>query len=174
MNDWFRKPGFVPERQGWARPTTAAIVRNAVRLPTFVFAKETNMGFARMAVLGALGYGIYHYLGRPKALPAGTRTHDGIAAIYATREAADLAVEHLVQARGVDRSFIYLEPVEDSNSAGAQVSGGDASSGDEGSRERTDAPLNGAIRLTVAASDGELALLRVALKEAGATEVRAF
>jgi hypothetical protein len=97
-----------------------------------------------------------------------------LAALFSTRGAADLAVERLVQERGVDRSFIFLEPVEDSNSSGAQVSGGDAPSGDDGSRERTDAPLNGAIRLTVAASDHELALLRVALSEAGATEVQAL
>jgi hypothetical protein len=132
------------------------------------------MGFARLAVLGALGYGVYHYLTRPEAVSTGTRTHDGLAALFSTRGAADLAVERLVQERGVDRSFIFLEPVEDSNSSGAQVSGGDAPSGDDGSRERTDAPLNGAIRLTVAASDHELALLRVALSEAGATEVQAL
>lgn len=132
------------------------------------------MALARLAVLGTLGYGIYRYLKRPRAVPSGTRTHDGLAAVYSTREQADLAVEHLVQEHGMDRSVIFVEPVEESNSSGEQASGGDAASGDEGSQTRDDAPLNGAIRLTVAASQHELSLLRGALEKAGATSVQAF
>lgn len=131
------------------------------------------MALTRLAVLGLFGFAAYHYLNRPKAVAFGTRTHDGLAAVYSTREQAELAIEHLVQEHGVDRSVIFVEPVEDSNTSGTQISGGDAPSGGAGSRSRSDAPLNGAIRLTVGASRNQLALLREALEQAGATSVEA-
>ena len=132
------------------------------------------MTLLRLALLGATGYGIYKYSTRAKAVPAGTRTHDGLAAIYNTREQATLAVEHLVQEHGVDRSAVFVEPVDGRNTAGLEISGGDAPSGDEGTRVRDDGALNGAIRVTVAASDRELAPLRQALHDAGAVQVQSF
>jgi hypothetical protein len=132
------------------------------------------MALTRLAVLGAVGYGIYHYFRRPNAVPGGTRTHDGVAAIFETRAQAELAVEHLVQEFNVDRSVIFVEPVEENNSSGVQVSGGDAPSGETGSRARSDAPQNGAIRLTVGTDELDLADVRGALTEAGATSVEAI
>ena len=131
------------------------------------------MALAKLGLLGLLGYGVYNYLHRSGAAARRSRTHDGLTAIYSTREQVDLAIEHLVQEHGVDRSVIFVEPVEDGNTSGAQISGGDAPSGGEGSRIRRDAPLNGAIRLTVGASEHELALLRGALEQVGATSVEA-
>jgi hypothetical protein len=132
------------------------------------------MALTRLAVLGAVGYGIYQYFNSAKAVAANTRTHDGVAAIYETRAQAELAVEHLVQELGVDRSAIFVEPVEETNTSGVQISGGDAHSGGQGSRARSDAPLNGAIRVTVAATEHKVAALRGALTQAGATSVEAF
>jgi hypothetical protein len=132
------------------------------------------MALTRLAVLGAVGYGIYQYFNSAKAVAANTRTHDGVAAIYETRAQAELAVEHLVQELGVDRSAIFVEPVEETNTSGVQISGGDAPSGGQGSQARSDAPLNGAIRVTVAATEHKVAALRRALTQAGATNVRAF
>ena len=132
------------------------------------------MALLRLALLGAAGYGVYRYLERPRPVARGTRTHDGLAAIFQTREAADIAVEHLVQEYRVDRSAIFAEPVDAQNSAGVEVSGGDAPSGEPGSRARGDAALNGAIRLTVAAGRHEVGKLRRTLQEAGAVEVRAL
>lgn len=127
------------------------------------------MALARFLTFGLLGYGAYRFFRRPPAARKGA--DDGLAALYSTREEADLAVEHLVQEHGVDRTAIFVEPAEAGNSSGMKVSGGDAPSGDNGSRARSDAPLNGPIRLTVAASQGELASLRAALEKAGATNV---
>jgi hypothetical protein len=132
------------------------------------------MALIRLAVLGAAGYGIYHYFSRTKVVPSDTRTHDGLAAIYETRAQAELAVEHLVQELGVDRSAIFVEPVEEKNTSGVQISGGDAPSGEDGSRARSDAPLNGAIRVTVATTEHKVAALRGALTQAGASSVQAF
>jgi len=132
------------------------------------------MAFIRLAAMGAAGYGIYKYATRPKAVPARTQTHDGLAAIFRTREQADLAIEHLVQERGVNRSAIFVEPIYEQNSSGVEISGGDAPSGDHSTRARDDAPLNGAIRLTVAATKQELASQRKTLIAAGAVEVESF
>lgn len=132
------------------------------------------MALLQLTILGAAAYGIYRYATRPRPLAPGTSTYDGLAAIYRTREQADLALEHLVQEHGVSRSVIFVGPVGDQNSSGSEVSGGDASSGGPDTRVRDDAPLNGAIRLTVAATKHELALLRQTLNNAGALEVQSF
>ncbi len=68
-----------------------------------------------------------------------TRT---IRAIFKTREAADLAIEHLVQQHGISRPDIFVQPVASNNSAGSAPSGGDVLRDGEG---RTDAPLEGEI-----------------------------
>lgn len=132
------------------------------------------MALFRLALLGAAGYGIYRYLERPRAVAPGSRTYDGLAAIFRTREAADLAIEHLVQEYHVDRAAIFAEPVDERNSSGLEASGGDAASGDPGSRIRRDAALNGAIRVTVAAGRHEVGLLRKSLQDVGAVEVQAL
>ena len=132
------------------------------------------MALFRLAALGAAAYGLYRYVTRPRAAVSGMRTHDGLAAIFRTREDADLAVEHLVQEYRVDRAAIFAEPVEEENSSGVAISGGDAPSGDVGSRARKDAPLHGLIRLTVATGRHEEGLLRKSLQDAGAVEVRAL
>lgn len=132
------------------------------------------MALIRLGLLGAVAYGVYRYAAGRKAIVPGTRMHDGLAALYSTREQADLAIEHLVQQHGVERSAIFVEPVDEANTAGAAISGGDAPSGDAGSHSRTDAPLGGAIRLTVASSEHEQILLRKVLEEAGAREVQTF
>ena len=130
------------------------------------------MALLRLTILGAAAYAMYRYVTSLRPAGAGAHTHDGLAAIYRTREQADLAIEHLVQEYGVSRSAIFVEPVDERNSSGTEISGGDAPSGGHGSRVRDDAPLNGAIRLTVAATEHELALLRQTLNNAGALEVQ--
>ncbi len=50
-----------------------------------------------------------------------------IRATFETREAADLAVEHLVQQHGILRPDIFVQSASDGNTAGARPSGGDAS-----------------------------------------------
>lgn len=132
------------------------------------------MALLRLAVLAAAGYGLYKYATRPRPISAGTQAHDGLVAIYQTREQADLAVEHLVQEYGVNRATIFVGPVNRENTSGVEISGGDAPSGDRGTHVRQDAPLNGTIRVTVAATNHELAMLRHALEDAGAVEVQPF
>ncbi|KQV82146.1 hypothetical protein [Rhizobium sp. Root1220] len=69
-----------------------------------------------------------------------------IRAIFDTREAADLAVEHLVQQLGLSRPDVFVQSAADENTSGSQASGGDASH-QEG--PRVDAPLGGDIEVSV-------------------------
>jgi hypothetical protein len=132
------------------------------------------MKLLRLAAIGTAAYALYRYATHPKALSAGSQTRDGLAAIYNTREKADLATEHLVQQHGVDRSTIFLESVGEQNTSGGAISGGDAASGAAGSHDRSDAPLNGTIRLTVGSTDHDIATLRQVLSDAGAETVQAY
>ena len=91
-----------------------------------------------------------------------------IRAVFETREAADLAVEHLVQQHGIARPDIFIQSANDRNTAGATQSGGDASH-ERGAR--TDAPLLGEIEVSADISSGQVAIVQRSLEEAGARQV---
>ena len=134
------------------------------------------MGLFRLLIGGAAGYAIYKAATDAPGggFRTGSRTYDGLSGVFRTREQADLAVEHLVQEYGVEPSFIYVEPVEDENSSGNSVSGGDHASGDPGRGDRADAPLNGAIGVTVPITAESLPKLRKAFEDAGAVKIETF
>ena len=70
---------------------------------------------------------------------------------FATRADADRAVEHLVQAFGIDRTDIFVTAAAAENTAGEKPSGGDAPAPlEEG---RSDAALTGAITVSVDVND---------------------
>ncbi len=99
---------------------------------------------------------------------------DGLTAVFRTRADADLAIEHLAQEYGIDPAFIYVEPVDDENSAGTVASGGDHAAGAPSHAERPDAPLNGAIQLTVPVKHENLPELTRALEETGGFDIETF
>lgn len=103
-----------------------------------------------------------------------TRELDGVTAVFRARADADLAIEHLAQEYGIDPAFIYVEPVEDENSAGVVASGGDHAAGAPSHRERPDAPLHGTIQLTVPVRHGALPMLVKALEDSGAVDIEIF
>jgi hypothetical protein len=76
-----------------------------------------------------------------------------IRANFETREAADVAVEHLVQQLGISRSDVSVQPVGEENTAGSKVSGGDDS---HDHTARHDAPLQGDIEVSVDIALNEL------------------
>lgn len=84
-------------------------------------------------------------------------------ATFPTREAADRAVEYLVQQFGIARADVFVEPETESNTAGTKPSGGDVA--------RADAPLNGEIRVSVDISRLDLRKAEQALRHAGARNV---
>lgn len=89
-----------------------------------------------------------------------------IRATFETREAADLAVEHLVQQHGVSRPDIFVQSAGNDNTAGSEPSGGDVSH-EFGSRE--DAPLKGEIEVSADVALSQVAAVQRSFGDAGAT-----
>lgn len=104
--------------------------------------------------------------------PGTSRNAGGLYALFRTREEADLAVEHLAQEHRIDPAFIYVEPVDAENSTGVRTSGGDHASGEPSHGNRPDAPLRGAIQVSVPVHPDDLARLTRALEEAGAVDIQ--
>lgn len=93
-----------------------------------------------------------------------------IRAIFRTREAADRAVEHLVQQFGIDRADIFIEARSADNTSGTQRSGGDASTDpDEGSA--LDAALGGYILVSADLPAEKLSDAQRAFCEVGAVDL---
>ena len=86
-----------------------------------------------------------------------------IRATFETREAADRAVEHLVQQHGISRPDIFVQSASDKNTAGSQVSGGDVNC--------ADAPLEGEIEVSADIAVSQTAAVQRTFGDAGATRV---
>lgn len=91
-----------------------------------------------------------------------------VRAIFETREAADLAIEHLVQKHGIPRPDIFVQAAGDGNTAGSAPSGGDVSSS---GHVRTDAPLAGDIEISVDIAADRLAAIQRSMGDLGAMRV---
>ncbi|WP_421358269.1 hypothetical protein [Agrobacterium rosae] len=93
-----------------------------------------------------------------------------IKALFETRAAADLAVEHLVQQHGIPRPDIFIQSTTSENTVGVSPSGGDISANDDA---REDAPLAGEIEVSANISASEVSAVQRSLGEAGAIRVSA-
>ena len=91
-----------------------------------------------------------------------------ITAELETRRAADLAVEHLVQEYGIERTDVFVEAADEQNTAGAVVGGADAAAGRPGTPSRSDAPLHGRVRVSADVDDAIAEKVRKAFGEQGA------
>ena len=91
-----------------------------------------------------------------------------IRATFKTREAADVAVEHLVQQLGISRPDIFIQSATDRNTAGSEPSGGDASH-EQGAR--SDASLEGEIEVSAHIASSQIAAVQRSLGDAGAIRV---
>jgi len=94
-----------------------------------------------------------------------------VTATFATREAADLAVEQLVQKFGVERADVFVGAAGTDNSSGTTRSGGDAPSLDEEGRD--DAHLSGEIEVSADIRGDQTADLHRAFGDLGALGVTA-
>jgi hypothetical protein len=83
-----------------------------------------------------------------------------IRATFVTREAADLAVEHLVQQYGISRPEIFIQSTTDRNTTGSRPSGGDASH-EDGARD--DGALEGEIEVSADISANQIAAVQRSL-----------
>lgn len=97
-----------------------------------------------------------------------------IVGCFSTRRDAELAVEHLVQAHGVERRAISVRASGEANSAGTKKAGADVESSHSDAGERGMPELNGPIEVAVActgrANDREA--IEAAFKEVGAKRMR--
>lgn len=80
-----------------------------------------------------------------------------LSATFDTRREAEMTVERLVQQFELDRTAIFIATEGDENSAGDEQAGSDTEAGEPSAEERTDAPLNGAIVVTVEVPDEDMA-----------------
>ena len=69
-----------------------------------------------------------------------------IIASFETRRDAEVAVEHLVQQHGIERSDVFIQPEGAANSAGSKLAGADIESGHPGVEKHGDPALNGLSR----------------------------
>lgn len=93
-----------------------------------------------------------------------------ITGVFPTRREVELAVEHLVQEYGVERTDIFIEPSSTENSAGVEPSGGDAKSGHQRSQPDADAALNGTLIVSVDINDDDTEAVEKAFRDAGALD----
>jgi hypothetical protein len=91
-----------------------------------------------------------------------------IRASFSTREAADLAVEHLIQQQGIARPDIFVQSGSNADNSGSRPSGGDASHAD-GSRD--DGALDGDIEVSVDITADQIAAVERIFGEVGAMRV---
>jgi len=91
---------------------------------------------------------------------------------FPSRREVELAVEHLVQEYGFERTDIFIEPVSDANSAGVAATGADAESGHPGrTPDARGAAYKGALRISIDMNKDEVDAVERAFREAGATEI---
>lgn len=75
---------------------------------------------------------------------------------FATRRDADLAVEHLVQEFGIERTDIFVAPEGDANTSGVDTNGADNESAAPSPDERSDGAHDGGVAVSVDVNDDEL------------------
>src|SRR3546814_10700288 len=88
-----------------------------------------------------------------------------INACFSSRREADLALEHLTQEHGVERTDIFVQSATDENTAGTEVAGADAAAGDPGTDRRDDSALHGRVELSIDISDDQKDVVCAALRE---------
>ncbi|MFN7102018.1 MAG: hypothetical protein ACK4N1_05285 [Pseudorhizobium sp.] len=91
-----------------------------------------------------------------------------IKASFSTRQAADLAIEHLTQEHGIDRSDVFVQASGSRNTSGTQPSGGDAPAPREGDgSDRTDGALEGDIEVSADVSQAQFAKAQAVFEDLG-------
>jgi len=95
-----------------------------------------------------------------------------IKALFPSRREVELAVEHLVQEYGIERTDIFVEPAGDANSAGDSPTGADIENGHEsGVADPTGAAYEGQLIVSVDMNEDEGEAVTQALRDVGAVEV---
>ncbi len=94
-----------------------------------------------------------------------------IIATFETRRDAELAVEHLVQQHGIERSDVFIQAEGAANTVGSKLAGADIESGYPGVEKRGDPASNGPIAVSVDCQGSDLTEIANVLKEVAARHV---
>lgn len=95
-----------------------------------------------------------------------------IKALFPGRREVELAVEHLVQEYGIERTDIFIEPAGSKNSAGDEPAGADVASGqNRETPEGSGAAYEGQLVVSVNMNEDEGDAVIQAFRDAGAVEV---
>src|SRR3954463_8778911 len=90
-----------------------------------------------------------------------------VKAVFKDRRAAELALEHLVQDIGLDRTDVFIAARGSENTSGAQKAGADSQSSLSEPRGDKDPKLNGDIELSAGCESANAGRVSEALKDAG-------
>jgi hypothetical protein len=82
-------------------------------------------------------------------------------------------VEHLVQEHRIDRSDVFIRSAVDANTAGVRPAGADVESGYAGIGKHGKPKLSGPIEVSVDCHGDKWTIVKSALEEAGAKQLRA-
>ena len=93
-------------------------------------------------------------------------------ATFETRREAEMTVERLVQEHGIERTDVFIAATGDENTVGGEQAGSDTEAGAPSPEARNDAPLNGAVTVSVDVEDEtKIAKVRAAFAEFEAADV---
>lgn len=96
-----------------------------------------------------------------------------IVASFATRREADLAIEHLVQQIGIERTDVFVRAPGEANSSGTRAAGADVESGHPGVEKDGRPELAGPVEVSVDCHGGKTARVEAAFREVGALKLKA-
>jgi len=94
-----------------------------------------------------------------------------VVATFENRREAELAVEHLIQEHGIQRTDVFLQARGGANTAGVKAAGADVESGHPGVAKRGSPKLDGEIELSVDCHGDQSDMVLKTLKETGAKSV---
>lgn len=92
---------------------------------------------------------------------------DTIIGRFASRRDADLAIEHIVQEQGIERTDVFVTAAGAENSARERGDGADVESGHPGVSTHATPALEGAIEVSVDVNDGDGEAIRSAITASG-------
>ena len=95
-----------------------------------------------------------------------------LSATFETRREAEMTVERLVQEHHIERTDIFIAAAGNENTVGEEQAGSDEDAGDPSPEPRDDAPLHGAVMVSVdLEDDAKIAKVREAFGEFEAADV---
>lgn len=137
------KPDLALPALGMAALIAGVQIPRAKHYPIDVLA-GIALGFASARVVDRVLPGTEYHHTSQRTIMSDQATRS-VSASFDTREAADRAIEHLVQQHGIDRADVFAEAEGAENTVGTKPSGGDA----DKDGAMTDAPLAGTIKVSV-------------------------